>query len=310
MAYDKIINRENASALESTQQIVNEIIQGVAEESQILPLMTRLPDMTSSQASMPVLSALPEAYWVEGDTGLKQTTSMAWRNKFIYAKEVAVIIPLPKAVLDDSDYDIWGQVKPRAIEAARKVIDEAIITGNNKPAGFRDGLIGTIVASGNTVPYNAQQTTYERISDAMTKVEEDGYDVSAILGGITLKGEFRKGLVDANGQPLANSEITELPKVFVKNGAWDNDVADFIVGDFKQAVYSFRQDATFDIFDTGVITDGEGRVVYNLLQQDMLALRMVLRFGWELPNGANITNPDEASRLPFALAETNAETNA
>lgn len=306
MAYDKIINREGATALETTQQIVNDIIQGVVEDSQVLPLMTRLPDMTSSQASMPVLSALPEAYWVEGDTGLKQTTSVAWKNKYIHAKEVAVIVPLPKAVLDDANYDIWGQVKPRVVEAAKKVIDEAIITGNNKPTGFRDGLIETIVAAGNTVPYSANATTYDRISDAMSKVEEDGYDVSAILGGIKLKGEFRKGLLDSTGQPLANSEITELPKVFVKNGAWAGDVADFIVGDFKQAVYSFRQDATFDVFDTGVITDGEGKVVYNLLQQDMLALRMVLRFGWELPNGANVTNPDEATRLPFALAETNA----
>lgn len=304
--YESKITRENAKALEGTQEIINEILQGVVQKSAILGKMTRLPDMTSSQASMPVLNALPEAYWVEGDDGLKQTTSMAWKNKYLYAKEIAVLVPIPKAVLDDSSYDIWGQVRPRVEEAAYKVIDEALITGTNKPAGFREALIPSIIASGNVVPFDANATTYDRISDAMSLVEQDGYDVNGLLGGVALKGEFRKGLVDANGQPLANSEITELPKTFIKNGAWDPSLAQFIVGDFTQAVYSFRQDVTFEIFDTGVITDNDGKVIYNLLQQDAVCLRMVLRLGWELPNGANITNPDEESRFPFALAEANA----
>ena len=231
---------------------------------------------------------------------------MMWKNKYLHAQEIAVIVPIAKAVLDDSDYDIWGEVKPKVIEQFYKKIDEAIITGAGKPAGFREGLIPSIIDAGNTVPFSANATMFERISDAMSKVEEDGFDVNGILGGVKLKGEFRKGLRDSSGQPLVGSEVTELPRAYAKNGAWDGSLADFVVGDFSQAVYSIRQDITFDVFDTGVITDAEGKTIYNLLQQDMVALRVVMRMGWELPNPVTGANGDEETRFPFALAETNA----
>ena len=74
--------------IESTPQISSEIAQGVIQNSKILPMMTRLANMTKSKESFPVLSMLPDAYWVSGDTGLKGTTKMAWANKYLYAEEI------------------------------------------------------------------------------------------------------------------------------------------------------------------------------------------------------------------------------
>lgn len=306
MAYDKMITRENASALQADQKLINEIITGVTAGSTILPLMRKLPNMTGKTASIPVLSSLPEAYWVDGDNGLKQTTSAMWKNKKITAEEIAVVVPIPEAVLADSEYDIWAEIKPQIVEQFYKKIDEAIISGKDKPTSFREGLIPSIVSAGNTVSFDANATTYERISDAMSKVEEDGFDVTGILGGVALKGAFRKGLVDSAGQPLANSDVTELPRAYARNGAWDSATADFVVGDFKQAVYAIRQDIEFKLFDSGVVTDSEGNIIYNLMQQDMVALRVTMRMGWELPNPVTGLNGDEATRFPFALAEKQA----
>lgn len=305
MAVDKIITRADAHALEADQQIVNDIIQGVVTGSSILPLMTRLPNMTGKQAKLPVLNSLPEAYWVTGDNGLKQTTSMMWKNKFIYAEEIAVVVPIPEAVLDDSDYDIWGETKPRIIEQFYKKIDRAIILGDDKPIQWREGLIPSIInVGGNIAPES--KNLYNQISDAMGVVEESGYDVTGLLGSPTLKKQFRNGLLDTTGQPLSNSEVTDLKRIFARNGAWDNKKAKFIVGDFSQAVYSIRQDIQFKLFDSGVVSDSDGRIIYNLLQNDMVALRVTMRLGWEIPNPINALNENNGTRFPFALVE-NAE---
>lgn len=294
-----MIARENI--IESTPNLVNEIFEGVAQGSKILPLMTKLPDMSKSKESLPVLSLLPEAYWVSGDNGLKGTSKMAWDKKYIYAEEIAVVVPIPESVLADADYDIIGQAKPRIIEAFYKKIDEAIISGKNKPARFREGLIPSVKAAGNNVP--ATGTLYEQISNAMGKVEEDGYDVNGILGGVGLKKAFRDGFVDKNGQPLNASEVTEITRSFVNNGAWDKTAAKLVVGDFTQAVYANRADIEFKLFDSGVVTDSDGNIIYNLMQQDMVALRCTLRMGWELPNPVNAENADNATRFPFAIVD-------
>ena len=99
--YNSIIVRNDTTAIESVNKIVDEIIQGVTQGSTILPLMTKLPNMTAKQAKMAVLASLPEAYWVNGDNGLKETSSMAWANKYITAEELAVVVPIPQSVLDD-----------------------------------------------------------------------------------------------------------------------------------------------------------------------------------------------------------------
>lgn len=289
--------------IESTPQIRNEIAQGVVQNSKILPLMTKLPNMTKSKESFPVLSMLPEAYWVSGDTGLKGTTKLAWANKYLYAEEIAVVVPIPEAVLADSDYNIIGQAKPRIIEAFQKKIDEAIVLGKDKPARFREGLIPTIINYGHAVAPSTNNL-YTQISTAMGKVEQDGFDVNGLVGGVALKQAFREGLLDTTGQPLsAGSEVMSLNKGYVNNGAWDNTLAKFIVGDFSQAVYSIRQDIEFKLFTEGVVTDSNGNIIYNLMQQDMVALRCTMRMGWEVPNPINAENSDETTRFPFALVE-------
>ena len=265
-----------------------------------LSLMRRLPNMTSNKTKMRVLDSLPLVYWQNGDNAKKKITKMAWDKKYIVAEEMAVIVPIPENVLDDADYDIWGEVRPRIEEAMGKKFDQAVFVGVDKPTGFRADLLTSALNAGATITPGSN-TLYQSINNAMTKVEESGYNVNGAVGGVDLKGKFRM-MLDTTGQPIKGTEIDSLSKAYVDNGAWDKTKAQMIVGDFSQAVYAIRQDITFKVLDQAVIQDpATGDILYNLAQDDMVALRVVMRLGWEIPNPINSLQPDESVRFPFAV---------
>ena len=297
-----MITKKNAEALFSVDE-VSDIIQGVIKESAVLKMFTQLPNMTSGAMRMRVLDGLPMAYWVGStNNGRKNLTEMAWANKYIVPEELAVIVPIKEDVLDDASIDIWAQVRPRLVEAIGKKIDQAILVGVDKPAGFRADLLTSILNAGAYVTQGGG-TLYSAINDAMVKVEESGYNPTGIIGGVDVKGKFRM-MLDTSGQPIKGTEIDELPKAYIDNGAWDKTKAQMIVGDFSQAVYSIRQDITYKLLTEAVIQDpSDGTIKYNLAQEDMVALRVVMRLGWEIPNPINALQPDESVRFPFAAIQ-------
>ena len=294
----KGIDKTNVEALIDTQ-VANEIFEGVVRESKALSMFRRLPNMTSDKTKLRVLDSLPIAYFVDESTnnGRKNLTKMAWDKKYINASELAVIVPIKENVLNDTSIDIWAEVKPRIVEAFGKKIDNAIFNGTDKPADWRAGLIPSIVTAGAEVTEG--DNLYSDINDVMTKVEESGYNVTGLLGGVGLKGKFRM-LTDTTGQPIKGTEIDSLPKAFLDNGAWDKTKSILIAGDFSQAVYAIRQDVTYKVLTEAVIQDpSNGDILYNLAQDDMVALRVVMRLGWEIPNPVNALN-ETATRFPFA----------
>ena len=294
----KGIDKTNVEALIDTQ-VANEIFEGVVKESKALSMFRRLPNMTSDKTKLRVLDSLPIAYFVDESTnnGRKNITKMAWDKKYINAEELAVIVPIKENVLNDISIDIWSEVKPRIVEAFGKKIDNAIFNGTDKPANWRAGLIPSIVTAGAEVTEG--DNLYSDINDVMTKVEESGYNVTGLLGGVGLKGKFRM-LTDTTGQPIKGTEIDSLPKAFLDNGAWDKTKSILIAGDFSQAVYAIRQDVTYKVLTEAVIQDpSSGDILYNLAQDDMVALRVVMRLGWEIPNPVNALN-ETATRFPFA----------
>lgn len=304
----QIIDRTGAEAL-IPEDKAKEIIQGAVEQSAVLSVGRRLADMTSSQSKLPVLDSLPIAYFVNGDTGQKKTTKQAWDKKVIYAEEVAVIVPIPEAVLDDSDYDIWGEVKPRIQEAFGKVIDGAILFGTNKPTNWRAGLVPSALAAGASVPLSSN--LYNDLlgeEGVISKVEESGYFVNGHVADITMRAKLR-GVKDLNDRPIflnsmqqpGNYSLDGSSIFFPRNGAYDKSEALMISGDFSQLVYSIRKDITFKLFTEGVIQNTDGTIAYNLMQNDMVALRAVMRLGWEIPNPINSMVTDKTKRFPFAL---------
>jgi hypothetical protein len=72
------------------------------------------------------------------------------------------------------------------------------------------------------------------------------------------------------------------------------------MGDWSQFVVGVRQDITMKILTEAVIQDNTGAIVYNLAQQDMTAIRLTFRVGWQVSNTINNDQPTEASRYPVA----------
>lgn len=295
----QMISRTDAEVL-IDEQVSREIIEGTIKQSKAMSMFRRLPNMTSNKTKMRVLDSLPLVYWQNSDNAKKKITKMAWDKKYIVAEEMAVIVPIPEAVLDDASIDIWADVRPRIEEAMGKKFDQAVFTGVDKPTGFRADLLTSVLNAGATITPGSD-TLYKSINDAMVKVEESGYNVTGAVGGVDLKGKFRM-MLDTTGQPIKGTEIDSLNKAYLDNGAWDKTLAQLIVGDFTQAVYAIRQDITFKVLDQAVIQDpSTGDIVYNLAQDDMVALRVVMRLGWEIPNPINALQPDESVRFPFAV---------
>lgn len=303
---NNVITRNDAEALIPIESS-KEIITAVQHESTTLSLMRKLPNMSSKQTKLPVLSALPVAGFVDGDTGLKAVSSAAWSNKFITAEEIAVIIPIPEAVLDDAEYDIWEELKPSVISAFGKVIDGAVLYSTDKPTTWPEGIVLDAIAKNKTIAYGTGIDAAEDISDVMGLVEADGFDVTGFVGEVGLKATLR-GLRDKNGglifapslQANTPSTLYAQPINYVKNSSWDSTKAKLVAGDWSQAVYAMRQDMTYKILDQAVISDASGKIIYNLAQQDMVALRCKMRLGWQLPNPVTQLN-GTSSRYPFAV---------
>jgi HK97 family phage major capsid protein len=308
MPYNNLMSRTDSAAL-IPEDVQREIVQGVVESSVVMRLARRLSNMSRAQRRIPVLSLFPTGYFVSGDTGLKQTTEINWENKYINAEEIAVIAPIPEAVLDDADYDIWAEIRPQIVSEFGRVFDAAVLFGDNAPAAWPTDILAGAVAAGNSVTLGAGADLYEDLMDTggvIAAVEADGFISNGAAAAMSMRGRLR-GLRDADGGLIFQRTLQEggsymldgEPIYFPRNGCWDVAQAHMLLGDWMQLVYSIRQDITYKILTEAVIQDAQGSIVYNLAQQDMVALRAVMRLGWQVPNPINRLQATEANRYPF-----------
>ena len=301
------IDRTGADALIPVE-ISNEIIKEVPTSSKLLPMMKRLPNMSAKQKTLPVQSTLPEAYFLSGDTAFKQTSKAEWEKLTLTAEELAVIIPIPEAVLDDSAYDIWGEIKPQIVEALGNAIDGAILFGTNKPSSWPTSILDGATAKKQTLALGTNSDVAADImgvGGVMSLVESSGFVVNGFYADATFEAYLRD-LRDKNNNllystSLVNSTPSSLvgrPIVYDNSGLFDTTKALMVCGDFSKAVYSIRQDVTYKLLDQAVIQDTEGNIVYNLAQQDMVALRVVMRLGVQI---ANPVTRKKSGGYPFAV---------
>lgn len=305
MPYNSLVSRSDTAAL-VPEEVSSAMLTSLAAQSSVLELGQRIP-LSRNQTRFPVLSALPTAYFVGGDTGLKQTTKAAWENKFMYVEEIATIVPIPDAVLDDAGFDVWAAIQPLMESAIARTLDAAVIFGANAPSTWatEGNLVGKAVAAGNVVARGTNNAAaggiYGDVSDVVAKVEEDGFVPNGAVGNVTLKGRMRQTRA-TTGEQIAYPADLPVP-TYGLPGLWPTgaNAAELLVGDFSQLVVGVRQDMTYKLITEGVITDNSGAIIYNLPQQDMSALRLVFRAAYAVSNPINYQNGDAGTRSPFAV---------
>lgn len=292
--YDDSITDSDVSAL-IPETTANEIISGVEIKSAAMQLMRKVR-MSRRQHRMPVLSALATAYFVASGGGLKQTTKLAWANKWLNAEEIAVIVPIPESYIDDSEFPIWGQVKPKIIEAFAVALDGAVLFGIDKPTNWGTDVYHHAIAAGNAIVRGAVggQDVAGDVSDVMALVENDGFDITGHAAKRSMRAAFRN-LRDDNGQPIfasgiPNKEPATLwgePLNYISNAAWDAVNASLLTGDWSNAILATRQDIDWKILEESAIFNDQGELIYNFAQQDMVGLRCTARYAYEVVNAIN-----------------------
>ncbi len=309
MGFTDKLSRTGTS--QTARQIPETVSSGILadtyEGSAVLKLgnVFRMP---AYQHRIRVLKAFADAFWLQGasqsakDEAKKETTKVEWDNVFITPDELAVLVPIPDAWMDDSDI-AWTEIRREVSRAFAKKIDQAVLFGDGSPpAGFSGpvgGIVGGAVTAGNFVTVGTTLSgTYNDVGLDLAAVAEDlardGYDPN----GWTARKGFRWRLVkirDTTGQPIYNTTLNnpngpssgalyDQPYYEVGSGAWDDTEALAITGEWDKLAVGVRQDMTFSLHTDGVIQDASGTVIFNAMQQDAKILRAVMRLGYAVPN--------------------------
>ena len=300
MPYNSIISRTDAQA-SIPEQVSVDLLADIVNDSAALQMFPHVP-MSTNQTRMPVLAALPTAYFVNGDTGLKQTTEAGWKNKYLNVEEVAAIVPIPEAVLDDSSFDVWGNIRPLLAAASARAVDAAIFFGTNKPSTWPNAIVTDATTAGNTATRGTNAAAaggiYGDLSDLYATVEEDGYDVNGLIANTTYKAKLRNAR-STQGVSLDDEFVSEIKEniKYPMRGLWPtgSGTAEVVAGDFTKGLLGVRQDFTYKILDQAVIQDNDGNIVYNLAQQDMVAMRIVFRCAFVVANVITYDKGDDPS---------------
>jgi HK97 family phage major capsid protein len=262
---------------------------------------------------IPVLSALPRAGFIAAPGASKPITQTSWTSMYIQAEEIAAVMPLPRAYLDDARFNIWGEVRPRLAEAIAQTIDEAILIGQGAPASFPPG--GVLALAGPPIaaqPPPQQPDIVQAISDAMAAIEDTGLECDGFAARSTVRGAMRNVrtttgdfLVWAPNEPGAPSTMYGVPLAYTKIG-FSNRPVDLIAGDWSALIIGMREDMRFDISEEGTLYNADGTVYVSAFQDDVAIMRVYMRLGVsigrpviKLPDGTDGPgNPFAAVRAP------------
>lgn len=281
--YDEVQSRDATLVPDA---ISYAIIQDAVQSSAALSLGRRV-QMSTKKSRVSVIDTFPDAYWVDGDTGRKQTTNMSWDHIWMEAEPIAALVVIPDEYAADSAVPLWDEIRPRVAEAIARTLDNAVFWGVNKPSTWTaDDLYTGIAASGN---FQAETADLGKdVAKVAQLMAEDGVNVTGFASAPGLNWRLAQARTEWGPvfQPSLTTGVPStlygMPMREVNNGTWNAAKATLIMGDWSKLYVGVRQDITYSIHTDAVITNDAGAVVFNAMQQDSKIMRVVARFGYTI----------------------------
>lgn len=288
------------------------VIADVEQQSVALQLATP-HRMSARQEKLTLEASFPDAYWLNGTTDYptlssgggvnnasgsqrakdsqpKQTTKMTWDTKTLAAEEIAVMVVIPDAYIDDSGVPLFDEIRPKLATAIAKKLDAAILFSDDSPF-TQNGIVEDAILHGNVVTLGSSDDLASDVALLGQEAAEEGVDFSTFVSGPGFKWRL-PGLRSADGFPIYSPPAAGNPGTLygvniqeVKNGQWNSELALLLAGEWDKVHIGIRQDITFSLSDSGVIFDpATQKVVYSAFQQDGKILRAVMRVAYTVVN--------------------------
>ena len=296
MPYNSLTNR---AALEGgiPKPLLNQLWDGVEHQSLAMRAFEVIP-MAAGTTRMGVVDALPVAYFQNpSDVGHGQASNFAWANKEIIAEEIMAFIPVPRAVVEDSQFNVWEYILPKVTEAIAYTLDNAVLFGVGAPGTFPTSVYAQAVADSAAFTINttaANGGIAEDLNKAAERIALSGYDATHILTGGAFKSKVRRGRA-TDGQryaDLSTESYEGIPMLYGTNRLFPagSGACAALMIDRSQYVLGVRKDLEVEIIDQGIITGANGEMLYNTVTQNGVILKVTMRAGWQRANAANLDN--------------------
>ena len=242
--------------------------------------LCRVVNVNSDSIKAAALTATVSFTEVTTETGTKATTKPSFSYPTVNLREFAGIVVMTDQLLEDAAFDIRGFIAEELARAAAKAEDELLLT--DATTGLTE-VAGTVVTRIGAALANLD---FDDIIDAQYSVPTASQQGGAwVLGRVAVPvlrkikstdGSYIWGAAPnadtpatINGAPYYLSEV-------MPTAATGTDVAYGVFGNFSRyAVLIRKAGLKLTMHDSGTVN--VGGTDYNLIQQDMQALRAVIR---------------------------------
>jgi HK97 family phage major capsid protein len=276
--------------------MAREMIAAAQEQSVVLELGRRMV-MPSGLMSIPVVSFLPAAGFVNPRYGgRKPATKIEWTAQQVVAEELACVLAIPNAFIDDAGYPIWEEVRGIVAGSMAEALDAAVLFGLAAPAGFPAGGIAGLAGAAQ-----AGADAPSAIDAAAAVLEAAGITPDGIVASPKIGTALRAAWAGVGALPSEAPAQTLYGWPVRVTADWDDTKGDALVGDWDYLLVGVREDITFDLSEEAIIQDNTGAIIANAFQDDLTAMRCYMRVGIAI--GQPISRQTEAAVVPFEFAD-------